>query len=620
MLKGFLCLYASVFLYTMNRKSISLIISLMAIALLGVMAMQYYFIRQSFHLKTQLFDESVMAAINTVALKVEKDEALRFLNDKELQDKQRKENRQKEKERSFEEDESLLHVNRMKMKRQKLNSEFKALETQVKRRYPGAVLLDNDFYETYMKDPAFRSHVKYEITVQQAYDESGRLFQQQEMGIYVDKKAPRIKKAKDDSVRYFVVDPVVGEFVVSLPPRVDAKLEEEIRRVEHQAKLRMASVYMDSVKARSVKEGTALENLAHEFERSKKSISQRIDPVFMREELKQELALRKINLPFDFKISNSTTDSVIFQFASDNATPESNESYSTVLFPSDMTTERAVLSVFFPEKSSLLKGNMSVMLFSSIALLLVLLGCFAFTILSILKQKKLSVMKNDFMNNMTHEFKTPVATIMIASESLKDPEISQDRSRVARLAGIIYDENVRLGNHIERVLNIARMEKGDLKLDSESIDMHDLIHTVIDSMSLQLQKSNVNIDLDLAAEHAIVLGDELHLSNVIFNLIDNSIKYSNTDTLIRIKTRSEDKRIKLTLSDNGIGMGKEQLSKIFDQFYRIPTGNIHDVKGFGLGLSYVQDIIKRLGGTIKVKSEANKGTEFEITLPLYKLL
>jgi len=229
-------------------------------------------------------------------------------------------------------------------------------------------------------------------------------------------------------------------------------------------------------------------------------------------------------------------------------------------------------------------------------------------------------MKNDFMNNMTHEFKTPVATIMIASESLKDPEISQDRSRVARLAGIIYDENVRLGNHIERVLNIARMEKGDLKLDSESIDMHDLIHTVIDSMSLQLQKSNVNIDLDLAAEHAIVLGDELHLSNVIFNLIDNSIKYSNTDTLIRIKTRSEDKRIKLTLSDNGIGMGKEQLSKIFDQFYRIPTGNIHDVKGFGLGLSYVQDIIKRLGGTIKVKSEANKGTEFEITLPLYKLL
>ena len=620
MLKGFLCLFAYVFLYNMNRKSISLIISLMAVALLGVVAMQYYFIRQSFHLKTQLFDESVMAAINTVALKVEKDEALRFLNEKELRDKRRRESREKEKERSFEDDESLLQVNRMKMERQKLNSEFRALEKQVKRRYPGAVLLDNDFYETYMKDPAFRSHVKYEITVQQAYDESGRLFQQQEMGIYVDKKAPKIKKAKDDSVRYFVVDPVVGEFVVSLPPRVDAKLEEEIRRFEQQAKLRMASVYMDSVKAKSNKDGTALENLAHEFERSKKSIGQRIDPAFMRDELKQELAIRKINLPFDFKISDSNKDSVIFQFATNHSIPESNEAYSTVLFPSDMTAERAVLSVFFPEKSTLLMGNVSVMLFSSVALLLVLLGSFAFTILSILKQKKLSVMKNDFMNNMTHEFKTPVATIMIASESLKDPEISQDRARVARLAGIIYDENVRLGDHIERVLNIARMENGDLKLDAKAIDMNELIHTVIDSMSLQLQKSNANINLDLEADPAIVLGDELHLSNVIYNLIDNSIKYTNNDTLIYIKTRSDDKKVTLTLSDNGMGMGKEQLSKIFDQFYRIPTGNVHDVKGFGLGLSYVQDIIKRLGGLIKVKSEINKGTEFEITLPLYKLL
>jgi len=229
-------------------------------------------------------------------------------------------------------------------------------------------------------------------------------------------------------------------------------------------------------------------------------------------------------------------------------------------------------------------------------------------------------MKNDFMNNMTHEFKTPVATIMIASESLKDPEISQDQSRVERLAGIIYEENVRLGNHIERVLNIARVEKGDLKLESESLDINELINTVIDSMLLQLQKSNVEIELDLKAKPAIVLGDELHLSNVIFNLIDNSIKYTDHAPLIKIKTKTQGKNLTISLTDNGMGMNKDQLSKIFDQFYRIPTGNIHDVKGFGLGLSYVQDIIKRLGGTIKVKSEINKGTEFEITLPLYKPL
>jgi len=604
----------------MNRKSISLIIGLMAVALLGVMGMQYYFIRQSFHLKTQLFDESVMAAMNTVALKVEKDEALRFLNDKESQENKLRERREKEKKRSSAVDETLEYANKMKMKRQKLNSEFKALEKQVKRRYQGAVLLDNDFYETYMKNPALRSHVKYEVTIQQAYDDMGRLYQQQEMGIYVDKKASKIVKAKDDSVRYFVVDPVVGEFVISLPPRVDAKLEQEIRQLDQQAKLRMASVYMDSVKAKSKKEGSALENLAQEFERSKKSIRQRIDPVFMQEELKQELENRKIKLPFDFRINNSKTDSVIFQFAKHKSLPEPDEAYTTVLFPSDMAGERAVLSVFFPDKSSLLIGNMRVMLISSAALLLVMLGSFAFTILSILKQKKLSVMKNDFMNNMTHEFKTPVATIMIASESLKDPEISQDQSRVERLAGIIYEENVRLGNHIERVLNIARVEKGDLKLESESLDINELINTVIDSMLLQLQKSNVEIELDLTAAPAIVLGDELHLSNVIFNLIDNSIKYTDHAPLIKIKTKTQGKNLTISLIDNGMGMNKDQLSKIFDQFYRIPTGNIHDVKGFGLGLSYVQDIIKRLGGTIKVKSEINKGTEFEITLPLYKPL
>jgi len=604
----------------MNRKSISLIIGLIAVALLGVMAMQYYFIRQSFHLKTQLFDESVMAAMNTVALKVEKDEALRFLNDKESQENKLRERREKEKKRSSAVDETLEYANKMKMKRQKLNSEFKALEKQVKRRYQGAVLLDNDFYETYMKNPALRSHVKYEVTIQQAYDDMGRLYQQQEMGIYVDKKASKIVKAKDDSVRYFVVDPVVGEFVISLPPRVDAKLEQEIRQLDQQAKLRMASVYMDSVKAKSKKEGSALENLAQEFERSKKSIRQRIDPVFMQEELRQELGNRKIKLPFDFRISNSKTDSVIFQFTKHESLPESEEAYTTVLFPSDMAGERAVLSVSFPDKSSLLIGNMRVMLISSAALLLVMFGSFAFTILSILKQKKLSVMKNDFMNNMTHEFKTPVATIMIASESLKDPEISQDQSRVERLAGIIYEENVRLGNHIERVLNIARVEKGDLKLESESLDINELINTVIDSMLLQLQKSNVEIELDLKAKPAIVLGDELHLSNVIFNLIDNSIKYTDHAPLIKIKTKTQGKNLTISLTDNGMGMNKDQLSKIFDQFYRIPTGNIHDVKGFGLGLSYVQDIIKRLGGTIKVKSEINKGTEFEITLPLYKPL
>src|SRR5690606_12804555 len=165
--------------------------------------------------------------------------------------------------------------------------------------------------------------------------------------------------------------------------------------------------------------------------------------------------------------------------------------------------------------------NMTLMLFSSGALLLVMIGCFAYTIFTMLRQKKISEMKTDFINNMTHEFKTPVATIMIASESLKDPEISSDQSRASRLANIIYDENVRLGNHIERVLNIARLEKGNLKLDHQDVNINDLASAVVDSMQLQLQKHDAQMHMHLDAEDDLVVGDELHLSNVLFNLVDN---------------------------------------------------------------------------------------------------
>jgi two-component system phosphate regulon sensor histidine kinase PhoR len=225
-------------------------------------------------------------------------------------------------------------------------------------------------------------------------------------------------------------------------------------------------------------------------------------------------------------------------------------------------------------------------------------------------------MKTDFINNMTHEFKTPVATIMIASEALKDPEVTEDKARLKRLAGIIYDENVRLGSHIERVLSIARLEKGELKMENTEVDVNDLIVIVLDSMDLQLQKRNAIINVHTDAENAIVYGDELHLSNVIYNLIDNANKYSSDTPEITITTRNTGKNLIIEIADKGIGMTKEQSKRIFDQFYRVPTGNLHDVKGFGLGLNYVQDIIKKLNGTVKVSSEKDRGTTFEISLPL----
>lgn len=588
----------------------------MTVALLGVMGMQYYFIWQSFHLKSQLFDESVMAALNTVALKAEKNEALHFLNEKDRQEMLARKSREVYRLNRKEQSESELYGERMKMQSQQLKSKFKALESEVRRRHPGAVLIDNDFFETYIKDPKYRPYVQYEATVHHEIDGKGSLFQQQEVGIFSTKIAPIKRLAKDDSVRYFVIDPVAGDIIISLPPRNDARLESEIRRYEQQAKARNASSYIDSIQTDPSRKNSAIVNLANEFERTKQSLAKRIDPKFIIEELREELQNRNIPLDFDLKINKGKTDLTLYELANHRPEKGNGNRYSTVLFPNETADNEAVISVYFPNKTSLLIGNAKIMLLSSATLLVVLIGAFSYTILTILRQKKISEMKTDFINNMTHEFKTPVATIMIASESLKDPEITDDKSRVKRLANVIYDENLRLGDHIERVLNIARLDKGNLELEKESIDVNDLLEGVVGSMELQLEKKNAEIKLRLDADHALIQGDELHLSNVIFNLLDNAIKYSREQSKIEIHTRNKNNLVYITISDNGVGISKEQLTKVFDQFYRVPTGNIHDVKGFGLGLSYVQDIVKRMNGTIKVKSELNKGTEFEIILPL----
>jgi len=201
---------------------------------------------------------------------------------------------------------------------------------------------------------------------------------------------------------------------------------------------------------------------------------------------------------------------------------------------------------------------------------------------------------------------------MIASEALKDAEIAQDKTRVAKLAGIIYEENVRLGSHIERVLNIARIEKNDFKLDIKRIEINEIIAAVIDSMALKLQKHEVKLDLRLTEDEVFIKADELHFSNVIYNLVDNAIKYSHDTPELTIVTYVKANQAVIKVADKGIGMSSDQQSKIFEQFYRIPTGNLHDVKGFGLGLSYVNTIVKRLHGTISVRSEKDKGSEFEL--------
>ncbi|HYH56895.1 MAG TPA: HAMP domain-containing sensor histidine kinase, partial [Anseongella sp.] len=358
------------------------------------------------------------------------------------------------------------------------------------------------------------------------------------------------------------------------------------------------------------------EELAAEMQRVQLPLKERVNPALVDSLLKDELQNQGIFLPYDIEIRAAENDSLLF--ASHQTGGEaSQEIYKAALFPQDLvkgTSGELILKI--PNKDRYLLRKMNLLTGSSGALILVIVVCFALTVYSILRQKKLSRMKSDFINNMTHEFKTPVATIMLASEALKDAEMSANKEQVTRYAGIIYDENLRLGSYVERVLNMARLEKSDFRLERKEVGVNELINAVVESMDLQLKKKKAKLELILEAAGDRITGDELHLSNVIYNLVDNAVKYSPAGPEIRIRTFNEDQKLKIAVSDKGIGMSKEQRKKIFEKFYRVQSGNLHDIKGFGLGLSYVNSIVKLLDGNIKVRSELNKGSEFEITFPL----
>ena len=605
----------------MKKRSISLIIGLMSVALVGVMAMQLYFFKQSFALKSQLFDQSVNEALNKVAVKVEKYEILDILK-----------KRNNEYKIANSHPESSAAVTKAESKP---NDKAPDIDAQLKRKR--TILLKREQRQAdslfNVRDSIFRSKYLILATTEMSPFEEEIIdvkidfseFQDGYGGIHqkaITSISPReriFSTGRADSIkRYIYHDPIKGEQVQTFKkPKIRQLSLASIKEInrERQIQKRRKAKFLDSI--HTEKKKAVFEDLEVEFKEANIPLNQRINPIYLDSMLQSEFQNAGINMNYAYQVASARDDDMlIFRNASMGVEFEPANTYKTVLFPNDMIRDAGMLMVTFPDKNSVIMSNMGVMMGSSAGLLLILLFCFGFTIHSIIRQKKISEMKTDFINNMTHEFKTPVATIMIASEALKDPEITEDKQRVSRLAGIIYDENIRLGDHIERVLNIAKIDKGDLKLAFTPVDMNDLISAVSDSMQLQFQKKEAKVNLNLRASKAEVIGDELHLSNVIYNLIDNALKYSTNNPEISISTHTVGKNLIIRVTDKGIGMSKDQLSKIFDQFYRIPTGNLHDVKGFGLGLSYVNNIVKRHNGNIKAKSEKDKGSEFEIVFPI----
>lgn len=293
-----------------------------------------------------------------------------------------------------------------------------------------------------------------------------------------------------------------------------------------------------------------------------------------------------------------------------------SKKFSAKLFPNDIQVKNNFIYVYFPEQRNFILRSTGFMALSSVLLTIIIILGFSSAIHIMFKQKRLSQIKNDFVNNMTHELKTPISTISLASQMLKDDSIPAESKNLVYISNIIEDESKRLSYQVEKVLKTALFEQGQFKLKCKKLNVHEIIETVVKNFDIQVKSRKGELIKSLEAENPVLFIDEVHFTNIIFNLLDNAVKYSNIEPKIRISTKQNKKGVYVSVADQGIGIKKQDHKRIFDQFYRVPTGNLHDVKGFGLGLSYVKKIVEAHNGTIKLKSDIRRGTTFEIFIPI----
>jgi two-component system, OmpR family, phosphate regulon sensor histidine kinase PhoR len=342
------------------------------------------------------------------------------------------------------------------------------------------------------------------------------------------------------------------------------------------------------------------------------SIYDTLHPYLLESLLKAEFKSRNLSLDFEYGIYDCFTDSIVY--GSYVSLLDQQMELRPVHLPVKSDKDGHYFGVYFPEKGGYLVSQLGIWIFSSVILLVVVVF-FAYTIFVILKQKRLSEITNDFINNMTHEFKTPISTIALSSDVLLSPQSSLTPDRLQRYAGIISEENTRLQNMVERLLQIATLDKADFELKLKELNLHEVIKEATDRFSLALNEKDGKIQLQLNATNPVISADKIHFTNILSNLIDNAIKYCEKAPEIVISTMDVKNGITITIEDNGIGMSKEAQKQVFEKFYRVPTGNLHDVKGFGLGLNYVKLMVEAHKGSIRVESELQKGSKFILFIP-----
>jgi len=553
---------------TKETRLKTIIIAVSAVALIGIAAIQYYYIRTAVHASEVTFDRNVNDVMSKIIFQMEKNEVASQVRSKL---------------KSFSREQELINT------LDSLNQElFRSLQQ---------IGIDS------MRTDSIIRQTRNEISEKVAMNQYGEY----------------LRNIDTSKIEKDVILPEADSLVwLELP----FALKEKKERADAQKNLqtiqerKMDQLYrnVDRFLRRTYLIGDVMEdffNINHFF-----PVESRIDSANLDSMIRTELAFRGISAEVVFGIYSSKRDTVIMQSVPGYEDKLQNSNYGYRLFPSDMFSSPDYLMLYFPHKRKFIYSEVSGMLLLSLFLVGVIAVSFFFILFNLLRQKRLSEMKTDFINNMTHEIKTPISTISLACEMLSDKSASLEANQKSGFITIIAEENKRLAAMTEKILQTAIIDRGRMDLKKERTDIHRLIDKSVNNIRLWVNQKEGFVEASLNAANHFAEVDPVHFENVIFNLLDNAIKYSPHHPEIFIRTDNTNGHLVITVRDNGIGIEKKELKKIFDSLYRVPTGNIHNVKGFGLGLCYVKAIISSHEGHISVDSEIGKGTTFTIKIPV----
>ena len=605
----------------MTKRKIQIIVGLMCLALIGLIAFQWYWIREAIAIRNDQFNQKVSESVQEVVHRLEKQEMM-YLLQRRIETEQQKSKLDR-----------IAQLRNMPFKRTASAKQQTVQEAAPRARPKFEIAIGPNGEEIHYRiiteavptdvlSPNFRVMVDHQQQIMEEF------FQAQQYGLAgIDEFMQRRMEEERRLGNAFreVYDPYSKQKDKKRDGSGSDSVNRETANRQHVINGKNKS---NRQKARAIissadmDRADLLKQVMQDLIYTKRPIEQRVNRFLLDTLLKKQLVQNGITLPYEFAVRGRDNNSLVFSTADLKPAEWEEKSYKASLFPNETLNAQNALYVYFPDQKKFILSNMGVMFGGSGILILVIMACFYMAVTTILRQKKLSDIKNDFINNMTHEFKTPISTIALAAEMAQENSVklhpADSGSRLSRYLGIIREENKRLGTHVEKVLQMALLDKGHVKLKISDANIHDLIGNALNAQSVQIEQKEGEVVLDFEADQEIVSGDEVHISNILNNLIDNAIKYSPEKLFIAVKTQNENNGIAISISDHGIGMSREQQNRIFDTFYRVPTGNVHDVKGFGLGLSYVKKMVEAHDGTVAVQSKPGEGSTFTVWLPLRK--